>query len=85
MSTEPRVVVSFAECRTREEAVAKFSAWLDEHCTGLVRTHAARLLAENRRCRHITAEIAALRSELAEQQIDRLARFVEILDEACRA
>jgi hypothetical protein len=82
MNVEPRVVVSFADCRTRAEAIAKYSAFLDGYCADLVREHAGRLLLADDDCEDITSQATQLRGELARQRADLLARFLEILDEA---
>lgn len=82
MNAEPRVMLTFAGCATRAAALRKFAAFLDEHCAGLVRAHAAHMLAADDDCSEISSQAMQLAGELARQRAALLARFVEILDTA---
>jgi hypothetical protein len=82
---EPGVILSFADCSTRAAALAKYVTWLDAHLHDLVRAHGAQLVADDRDCTAIAAQMLDLADDLARQREDLIARFERILDEASAA
>jgi hypothetical protein len=79
--SSPQTVISFKGCKTRQQFMARFEAWRDEHIDAQLRAYGSDLLVsgDNFAPTEITRMMAEMRGALLEQCDALCDQMLEIL------